>query len=52
MTKGTKKRTIVRGFKGFNTDLTCLGKQYEIGKTFKENEAVLCSCGMHFCEID
>ena len=41
---------MVKGFKGFNEDLTCRGFQYEIGKTYKHNgEVELCSSGFHFC---
>ena len=41
---------MVKGFKGFNEDLTCRGFQYEIGKTYKYNgEVELCSSGFHFC---
>ena len=41
---------IVRGFKGFNADMTCRGMQYEVGKTYEESEASLCNKGLHFCE--
>ena len=41
---------MVKGFKGFNEDLTCRGFQYEIGKTYKHNgEVGLCRSGFHFC---
>ena len=41
---------MVKGFKGFNEDLTCRGFQYEIGKTYKHNgEVELCRSGFHFC---
>ena len=41
---------MVKGFKGFNQDLTCRGFQYEIGKTYEYNgEIELCSSGFHFC---
>ena len=41
---------MVKGFKGFNEDLTCRGFRYEIGKTYKHNgEVELCSSGFHFC---
>ena len=40
---------MVKGFKGFNEDLTCRGFQYEIGKTYKHNgEVELCRSGFHF----
>jgi len=39
----------IKGFKGFNPDMTCLGKQYEENTIFSEAEAVVCKKGMHFC---
>ena len=42
----------MKGFKGFDKDLKCRDKQYEIGKEFTE-ECVpnLCHNGLHFCEF-
>ena len=40
----------MKGYKGFDKDLTCRGKQYEIGRTEHEEDAVLCQKGFHFCE--
>ena len=41
---------MVKGFKGFNEDLTCREFRYEIGKTYKHNgEVELCRSGFHFC---
>lgn len=41
-------------YKGFNKDLTCTkGKgrfRYEVGKTYKENEAKCANTGFHCCE--
>ena len=41
-------------YKGFNKDLQCTpgGKvfQYEVGKEYNENNAILCSNGFHACE--
>ena len=41
----------MRGFKAFNKDWTCRGKQYVIGETFKEDiyMPIPCVGGMHFC---
>ena len=41
---------IKKGFKGFKKGLVCNGKQYAENKVFEEPEAVICKCGMHFCE--
>ena len=40
----------MKGYKGFDKDLTCRGKQYEIGRTEHEEDAMLCQKGLHFCE--
>ena len=41
---------MVKGFKGFNQDLTCRGFQYEIGKTYEYNGKIELYCtGFHFC---
>ena len=40
----------LKGYKGFNKDFTCRGKQYKENTVFEENEAVICNSGMHFCE--
>ena len=40
----------MKGYKGFNPDFTCKGKQYEENKVFEEEKAEICKCGMHFCE--
>ena len=40
----------MKGFKGFNEGLICNGKQYAENKIFEEEKAVICQCGMHFCE--
>ena len=39
----------MKGYKGFNSNLCCLDKQYEVGKTFEEERAEICCKGMHFC---
>ena len=40
----------MKGYKGFDENLKCREKQYEIGKTEIEDSADLCNSGMHFCE--
>ena len=37
-------------YKGFDKDLKCRDFQYEIGKTYEEPTAELCSSGFHACE--
>ena len=44
------KKKRIKGYKGFSSNLTCIEKKYEIGETYTEDEVVLCSTGMHFCE--
>ena len=41
----------IKGFKGFNKDMTCRGKKYEENTTYEENGTDICSAGvMHFCK--
>ncbi|HBG40956.1 MAG TPA: hypothetical protein DDW85_06040, partial [Porphyromonadaceae bacterium] len=41
----------INGFKGFDKNLKCRGKQYEVNKTFEEDvDPEICESGMHFCE--
>nr|DAF67542.1 MAG TPA: hypothetical protein [Caudoviricetes sp.] len=40
----------MKAYKGFNKNLQCRGYRYEIGKTFEEDDASLCSKGFHACE--
>ena len=51
--KEQSEKTII-GFKGFNDKLQCTpgGKvfQYEVGKEYREEAAVRCQTGFHFCE--
>lgn len=38
------------GYKVFNSDWTCRGFQYEVGKTYEtEEEPICCRRGFHFC---
>ena len=39
----------MKGYKAFNKGLVCRGKQYAENTTFEEENAVVCSSGMHFC---
>lgn len=40
----------MRGYKAFDSDLTCRGFQYEIGKTYEHTgEIEVCKAGFHFC---
>ena len=41
----------IKGYKGFNKDMTCRGKQYKENTTYEEDETEICEAGMmHFCE--
>ena len=40
----------MKGYKGFNPDFTCNGKQYQENTVFEESKAKICEKGMHFCE--
>ena len=39
----------MKGYKGFEHGLKCLGKQYAENTVFEEQKAKVCECGMHFC---
>ena len=40
----------MKGYKVFNSDWTCRGFQYEVGKTYEiKNKPIICKCGFHFC---
>ena len=45
--KETIKGKEVIAYKGMNSDMTCKGFQYEIGKTYKTDKAKLCNYGFH-----
>ena len=45
----TIKGIEVIAYKGMNSDMSCKGFQYEIGKTYKADKAELCKCGFHAC---
>ena len=41
----------IKAYKGFNSDLTCRDKQYEIGKEYEqEGKIEVCDNGFHACE--
>ena len=44
------KEKKIKGYKGFNPDLTCRCFQYEVGKEYEEKNAKSCNSGFHFCE--
>jgi len=41
---------VIKGYKGFDKDLKCRNKQYELNKEFTEEDAKICEHGIHFCE--
>ena len=43
-------KEIIKGYKGFDKDLKCLGFQYEVGKEYSTDKAVACKTGFHYCE--
>lgn len=40
----------MKAYKAFDENLRCRGFQYEVGKSYHENVAVLCKKGFHACE--
>ena len=49
--KRKRSKTMVKGYKVFNPDWTCKGKQYTCPGTFEENvNPSVCNVGMHFCK--
>ena len=40
----------MKGYKGFNKDMTCRDFQYEEGKEYTTDNAKLCESGFHACE--
>ena len=45
-----ENKEIIKGYKGFNPDLTCRYFKYEVGKEYDTEKAVSCQTGFHFCE--
>ena len=37
-------------YKAMDKNMQCRGKQYEVGKTYREDKADCCRAGMHACE--
>jgi hypothetical protein len=48
--KMTEEKVIAKGFKGFDHEMKCRGKQYAENTVFEEEKAEMCKSGMHFCE--
>ena len=49
--KRKRSKTMVKGYKVFNPDWTCKGKQYNCPGTFEEDvNPSVCNVGMHFCK--
>ena len=41
----------MKGYKGFNANLSCRGFQYEVGKVYEMDDLpIICERGFHFCE--
>ena len=45
----TIKDVEVIAYKGMNSDMSCSGFQYELGKTYKTDKVELYECGFHAC---
>ena len=41
---------VIKGYKGFEKDMTCRDFQYEEGKEYEEDKAKVCDAGFHACE--
>ncbi|NCD11018.1 MAG: hypothetical protein EOL93_00575 [Epsilonproteobacteria bacterium] len=42
----------MKGYKGFDKDLSCRGYKFELGKTFEEDvNPSTCNTGLHFCKM-
>lgn len=48
--KNDVTNVVMKGYKGFEQGLICLGKQYKVGEVFTEPEAIPCKRGIHFCK--
>ena len=45
-----EEKIFATGFKGFDHEMKCRGKQYAENEVFKEKSAELCKSGIHFCK--
>lgn len=45
-----EEEKVITGYKGFDKYMKCRGFQYEAGKEYETDEAVLCEKGFHFCK--
>lgn len=41
---------VIKGYKGFEKDMTCRGFRYEEGKEYEEDKAKVCDAGFYACE--
>ena len=49
-TERVLKKNAIRAYKAFNSDLTCIGFQYEVGKEYQhKGKLELCESGFHAC---
>lgn len=46
--KHIDKDNVIIGYKGFDKNLRCRGKQYEVGKEYHEDKVLICNRGLHF----
>ena len=50
-TERVPKKNAIKAYKAFNSDLTCKGFQYEVGKEYHhKGKLELCESGFHACE--
>ena len=40
----------IKGYKAMNSDMTCRGFSFKVGKIYEVDKLALCSSGFHFCE--
>ena len=49
-TERVLKKNAIKAYKAFNSDLTCIGFQYEVGKEYHHKGALeMCNSGFHAC---